>query len=425
MCTVTGGLLRGEPLEEAVLHAQPFYNFTLPVITYTTLGVASAGVAEFAPLIGIGGLVGENVYVGRQIATGNTITVDGLVFSWGGGTAFGGLASAAPRTAWAVGATIQGYTGYEEAKLWWDSSGLSDQQLRERNVDSFLWVVQGGFLAGSFKSTFFPESAAGEAPALNPAVQTEGTGKWAVQTDNGMAFVDPVPGYRLATGSLSAAGVTPEGFARIVGADGEFQFLRLSDRAIFPSQEAATASLNSSTAVGLTNGNNAGTPATYLDLMQVIGDSSLVDRSLVTRYNVGPIANDGQQAEAFGRQALSDATGLDFRAIQNASNHRADGVAIDTPNMVLWGLEVKSSIGGKFPELTADQISSSMRAWIDNAAAGTLNGQQLDAGTQAFALQSLDLIQQGYTLRPLYMQVDVPQPGTTSWLTGRLINLNK
>jgi filamentous hemagglutinin len=88
-------------------------------------------------------------------------------------------------------------------------------------------------------------------------------------------------------------------------------------------------------------------------------------------------------------------------------------VAVDDVAKVIYGAEVKSSIKGSFPDPDTLNLSAKFDAWIRNAAAGKLNGQDLDPNTIKFAEELVLKLKDGYTIKPFMVKVEVPMPGTT------------
>jgi filamentous hemagglutinin len=58
------------------------------------------------------------------------------------------------------------------------------------------------------------------------------------------------------------------------------------------------------------------------------------------------MAQNGKLGEQLGLQLLKEQTGLEFKALQNGSNHGCDGCAIAIKDNTIWVADVKSSQNG-------------------------------------------------------------------------------
>jgi filamentous hemagglutinin len=160
-----------------------------------------------------------------------------------------------------------------------------------------------------------------------------------------------------------------------------------------------------------------GAQSSVLNLNSIVGPASFVIRpalSIIAR-------NDGSVGEQLALQTLEDATGLNFRSLQNGSNNGIDLIAIDPANKVIWAPEVKSSTIGQFPDPNSLDLLKKTEVWISGAASGQIAGQQLTETDIAYADQLQTLLDQGYSLKPMVVNVSIPPIGQSGSATAVII----
>ena len=151
--------------------------------------------------------------------------------------------------------------------------------------------------------------------------------------------------------------------------------------------------------------------APLFDLSHLSGPATMIDRPYVSTV----ARNDGLLGERGAEQLLEDATGLNFRPIQNGSRNGIDLVTIDRTNRIIWAPEVRSSAVGRFAD--PGNLGQRTLNWINDAATGFIARRPVSRADRAFARLLQRRIGQGYQIRPLLVQVSIPAPRTT----GRLV----
>jgi hypothetical protein len=157
-------------------------------------------------------------------------------------------------------------------------------------------------------------------------------------------------------------------------------------------------------------------PQNPLDLATVGGKSSFIQQINVPN---DAIRNDGVLGEQVAEQIIGNSTGLIFRTtLKNNSNNGIDLVAKDDKNKTIWIVEVKSSIRDTYPSVGSQNLVTRSNNWINDAAAGRINGQQLDPAEIKYANEVLDLVNSaGWKIKPMYSTVNIPKPNTVGPVT--------
>ncbi|MCF7531653.1 hypothetical protein [Pseudomonas petrae] len=70
--------------------------------------------------------------------------------------------------------------------------------------------------------------------------------------------------------------------------------------------------------------------------------------SHLPNWKTGSLVNDGKLGEQLSLQTLNEKTGLNFKPLQNTSNHGCDGcaVAINGDTITVLVMDAKSSVNG-------------------------------------------------------------------------------
>lgn len=149
-----------------------------------------------------------------------------------------------------------------------------------------------------------------------------------------------------------------------------------------------------------------------LNLMHVEGPASITVRPALSNAF---IRNDGKLGEQLATDLTQDITGLSFKPIQNGSGNGVDLLGVDVANKTIWAPEVKSSTVGSFPDPQSLDLLKRTENWIFEAATiETIAGKKLTAEDIAYAKKIQQLIDvEGFTLKPMVIQVSIPKAGTT------------
>lgn len=120
---------------------------------------------------------------------------------------------------------------------------------------------------------------------------------------------------------------------------------------------------------------------------------------------------NGKLGEQLGLQLLNDNTGLNFKPLQNTSNHGCDGCAFSIQDNTIWVADVKSSQAGvdAAKEATGDPATR-LRGWLDQEWA---SGNSASPENQALAAKLQEAITGGAQVKGITVKVGVPSPGTT------------
>lgn len=153
-----------------------------------------------------------------------------------------------------------------------------------------------------------------------------------------------------------------------------------------------------------------------LDLNAVSGKASFVKQITVPN---NAIKNNGVLGEQVAEQIIGDATGLTFRTtLKNNSNNGVDLITIDEKNKTIWIIEVKSSVRDKYPSVVSQDLHTRSKDWIDKAAAGSINGQQLTSAEIKYAQDVRELREvHRWPVKPMYSTVSIPPANTTGVAT--------
>jgi filamentous hemagglutinin len=122
------------------------------------------------------------------------------------------------------------------------------------------------------------------------------------------------------------------------------------------------------------------------------------------------VRNDGGLGEFLTKDVLSEATGLEFKAIQNASGHGIDAVAIDVNTKTILHVEVKSSTVGSYGN--PGNLAERFDTWIKSASDGAITNQKLPENSKEYAQGIQDLIDQGYSVKHYVSEVSIPKVGS-------------
>jgi hypothetical protein len=225
-----------------------------------------------------------------------------------------------------------------------------------------------------------------------------------------MATGTPVSGYNPLTANANRAA----NFSRSFGEYGVTKYRDVSGNLI----EVKNVIPGGLGNTGLIPGSKEAIAAAPLNLAQVQGEASFVVRVPLSTYG----RNDGNLGEMVSKDLMQNATGLEFRSIQNASGNGADLSAVDIANKTIWMPDVKASTIDKFPNPTSLNLQQRSEQWIIDAANGSINNQTLSASDVAYAQNLLRLWQQGgFQIKPLVVNVSIPKSSTSGLATAVVI----
>jgi filamentous hemagglutinin len=131
--------------------------------------------------------------------------------------------------------------------------------------------------------------------------------------------------------------------------------------------------------------------------------------SHLPNWKTGSLANDGVLGEQLSLQTLNEKTGLNFKPLQNGSNHGCDGctVAIDGDTIIVMVMDAKSSVNGVSKARTPHgDPEARLRGWLANRSI-TQSDPALATALES-ALQNGEVKVQGVTVK-----VGLPAPGKT------------
>ncbi len=134
-----------------------------------------------------------------------------------------------------------------------------------------------------------------------------------------------------------------------------------------------------------------------------------IDLSHTKNFETGSLRNDGVLGEQLALQLLNERTTLNFRPLQNASNHGCDGCAVsikgDTVTVVV--MDAKSSQNGVGSAGTpSGDPEARLRKWLDDYTIANADVALRDELRAALASASVKV--QGVTVK-----VGLPAPGST------------
>jgi filamentous hemagglutinin len=145
-------------------------------------------------------------------------------------------------------------------------------------------------------------------------------------------------------------------------------------------------------------------PATYSKIEDLYGQSFSAIR---LSHTAG--AQDGVLGEQLALQLLNEKTGLNFKPLQNASNHGCDGcaIAINGNTITVVVADAKSSQNGVNAAASAKgDPETRLRGWLANDSIA-----QSDPALARALQKALDT--NGVKVQGVTVKVGLPAPGTT------------
>lgn len=117
------------------------------------------------------------------------------------------------------------------------------------------------------------------------------------------------------------------------------------------------------------------------------------------------------------------ATSLNFRTpLANG----VDLTAVDHASKTIWAPEVKASTVGSFPNPESLNLLIRTSTWIEEAAEfGRIAGKPVSAAEAAYTKELQFLLEQGYQIKPLVVNVSIPVAGGSGNATAVIIPLKK
>ncbi|MDY0937418.1 hemagglutinin repeat-containing protein [Pseudomonas viridiflava] len=131
--------------------------------------------------------------------------------------------------------------------------------------------------------------------------------------------------------------------------------------------------------------------------------------SHLPNWKTGSLVNDGVLGEQLSLQTLNEKTGLNFKPLQNGSNHGCDGcaVAINGDTITVVVMDAKSSVNGVNKAGTPHgDPETRLRGWLGNSSIADSDPALRDALRAALLSENVKV--QGVTVK-----VGVPAPGKT------------
>ncbi|WP_404940735.1 DUF637 domain-containing protein [Pseudomonas amygdali] len=131
--------------------------------------------------------------------------------------------------------------------------------------------------------------------------------------------------------------------------------------------------------------------------------------SHLPNWKTGSLVNDGVLGEQLALQTLNEKTGLNFKPLQNSSNHGCDGcaVAINGDTITVVVMDAKSSVNGVSKAGTPHgDPATRLRGWLGNSSIADSDPALRDALRAALLSENVKV--QGVTVK-----VGVPAPGKT------------
>ncbi|MBJ9977590.1 hemagglutinin repeat-containing protein [Pseudomonas sp. S75] len=131
--------------------------------------------------------------------------------------------------------------------------------------------------------------------------------------------------------------------------------------------------------------------------------------SHLPNWKTGSLVNDGKLGEQLAVQVLNEKTGLNFKPLQNSSNHGCDGcaVAINGDTITVVVMDAKSSVNGVNKAATPHgDPATRLRGWLGNSSIADSDPALRDALRAALLSENAKV--QGVTVK-----VGVPAAGRT------------
>ena len=129
---------------------------------------------------------------------------------------------------------------------------------------------------------------------------------------------------------------------------------------------------------------------------------------------------NGALGEEIATQVLNEQTGLEFKSLQNASNHGCDACAIDVKNKTIWVADAKSSQNG------VDAAASAAGDPLTRLE-GWLKQEWANQGENAAFAKEMDRLvnREGFQVKGLTVKVGVPAPGATGLAEVKVVPWGK
>ncbi|NBX20078.1 MAG: hypothetical protein EBR58_01235 [Betaproteobacteria bacterium] len=158
-------------------------------------------------------------------------------------------------------------------------------------------------------------------------------------------------------------------------------------------------------------------PVTYSKIEDLYGQTfPVIELSHIADPKTGKLVQDGVLGEQLALQLLNEKTGLNFKPLQNASNHGCDGcaIAINGNTITVVVADAKSSQNGVSAAANATgDPAKKLRGWLDQKWATNPENQALRNALEQALID-------GAQVKGITVKVGIPAPGTTGTATFKV-----